>query len=163
MELNILGQTVEAVNKIPARKMAEAAEELAALELVLDEDLGVVYSNYMCDWYDDFIMVKYYTNADLSKYEDTEIYDFVDDLDQNDMAKLRELAGMQYSEVTDMEYRLVDNVKRVFESEHSLSGRIMKSFGFLLDGRDLTESLAEAQKINEQMLEHVGDITKAKT
>lgn len=163
MELNILGQTVEAVNKIPARKMAEAAEDLAALELVLDEDLGVAYSNYMRDWYDDFIMVKYYTNADLSKYEDTEIYDFVDDLDQNDMAKLRELAGMQYSEVTDMEYRLVDNVKRVFESEHSLSGRIMKSFGFLLDGRDLTESLAEAQKINEQMLEHVGDITKAKT
>ena len=163
MELNILGQTVEAVNKIPARKMAEAAEELAALELVLDEDLGVAYSNYMCDWYDDFIMVKYYTNADLSKYEDTEIYDFVDDLDQNDMAKLRELADVQYSEVTDMECRLVNNVKRVFESEHSLSGRIMKSFGFLLDGRDLTESLAEAQKINEQMLEHVGDITKAKT
>ena len=147
----------------PIRYIRQAAEELAALELVLDEDLGVAYSNYMCDWYDDFIMVKYYTNADLSKYEDTEIYDFVDDLDQNDMAKLRELADVQYSEVTDMECRLVNNVKRVFESEHSLSGRIMKSFGFLLDGRDLTESLAEAQKINEQMLEHVGDITKAKT
>lgn len=165
-QINMMGKTVTVKDRIPYRQKAEAAEELASLCVVFNEELGVAYDSYLHSEYTYFIMVKYYTDFDLSAYtEDGWIFDFMDNMEENrdGFTAIVEHTRKDFDKVEDLARTLGDTVKKLYKKEHSLEYRAMTSFGFLLDGKDLTETLAQARDVNEQMIDHLGAIAKSNT
>ena len=130
---------------------------------VFNDEAGVAYESYLTDAFECYIRVKYYTDADLSKYigEDW-IFDFMDDYQNGDASQLVEATDDDWDDVLHMAFKLHITACDTFASEHSLATKVLKSFAFLFDGRDLTETLAQAREVNEQMIDHLGEIAKAK-
>lgn len=165
-QISMMGKTVTVKDRIPYRQKAEAAEDLASLCVVFNEELGIAYDSYLHSEYTYFIMVKYYSDMDLSEYNgDGWIFDFMDALEQDaeGFDALREYARDDFDTVERLEWNLRNTVQELYNKEHSLEHRAMTSFGFLLDGKDLTETLAQARDVNEQMIDHLGAIAKANT
>ena len=166
MEKTLFGQNIEVKTRLPYKTKVEAAEELAAMLVVFNEEAGICYDNYLRNEYKIYIALKYYTNVDMGKYAGEDwIFDLMDDVekDKDNYNEVFDAITFDAETIFDLAWKLADNAKTVFEHQHSLSTRIMQSFSFLLDGRDLTETLAQAREINEQMIDHMGEIAKAKT
>lgn len=53
------------------------------------------------------------------------------------------------------------NARDAYAAKNSLTEAIHKSFGFLFDGKDITETLAETQAVSGQMLDVVDQLNKA--
>lgn len=146
------------VSRIPYAKKVNYAEELAMKAGVLDEEAGVCYWSYLYDAISAFIMMKAYTDADMAEYEDVEgLYRLMDE----DISAVEKIAMDDWGVVADLAGQMFENMKRVWNAEHSLGNKIMKSFAFLFDGRDLTETMAQARDVNEQMIDHLKKIGEA--
>ena len=48
---------------------------------------------------------------------------------------------------------LMEAAKTVHEKEHSLARKVDRAFGFLFTGEDLTEQIAQAEGINEKLVD----------
>lgn len=55
-----------------------------------------------------------------------------------------------------MHSEICDNLKIKYEKEHSVGTLLKKTFGFLLTGEDISESLAKSSEIVNKMVEMVG-------
>lgn len=161
--VSLLGQELTVKERIGYKAKADAAAELAEMMTIFNEDAGVAYESYLTDAFECYIRVKYYTDADLSKYTGKDwIFDFMDDYENSDATELCDATNDDWDKVLHMAFQLHITACDAYQSEHSLSNRVLKSFAFLFDGRDLTETLAQAREVNEQMIDHLGDIAKAK-
>lgn len=159
--LTVLGQEALVKDRIPYKEKMEAAEEYAARATVFDEELGWAYDSPLGDAIEKYIRLKYYTNIDMSKYDDYDgLCQMMDDIGEYPIEEFENATQKDWNILYELCWMLQSNAETAFEKEHSLAHRIKTSFGFLLDGKDLTQSLAEAREVNEQMIDHLGALAK---
>ena len=157
----VLGQEVLVTDRIPYKDKMEAAQEYAAKATVFDEELGWAYDSPLRNAIEHFIKLKYYTGLDMSQYEDYDgLCQMMDDIGEHPIKDVLEFIHDDWDELYDMAYDMQLNVERAYEKQHSLEHQIKTSFGFLFDGKDLTQTLAEAREVNEQMIDHLGALAK---
>lgn len=166
MERNlvVLGQETLVKDRIPYKEKMDAAEEFAALATVFNEELGIAYDSPLSDAVEKYILLKYYTGIDMSAYAEYDgLCQMMDDIGEYPIDDLGSVVQEDWRVLWDLCYQVRSSVEAAFEKEHSLAHRIQTSFGFLFEGKDLTQTLAEAREVNEQMIDHLGAIAQVKT
>ena len=165
MEAELLGRKVQIKKRLSYKEKVEWAKELVGKAGVFD-DSGVAYWGHLKEAVCLLITLKAYTDLDVSAYEseeglmnlmDEDSHYACDDIDdqrflfemKEDQKKIYALAEMMFA-----------NAAKVHEKQCSLENKIKESFGFLLEGRDLTEALSQAKEVNEQMIDHLGSIAQ---
>ena len=163
-QMVVLGQEVSVKDHISYQEKMDAAEEYVAMAAVFDEDRGLCYMSPYEDAVKKYMKLKIYAGLDISNYSGVEgLCKLMDDIDEMPIDEFEEFVDRDWTVLNGLAYTIYYNVECVFEKEHSLEHRVKTSFGFLLDGKDLTQTLAEAREVNEQMIDHLGAIAKVKT
>lgn len=155
--MKVLDQEVKVKNWIPYKDKVSAAEDIVAIATIMDENLGVMCWTYLFPAANMYVRLKYYTEYDVSKFDGEDwLNDVMDAVDKYDMSDFLEFVNEDFSNVTKIAYDMMATVKELFEKEHSLAHKAMQSFAFLFDGKDVTETLAEAREVSEQMIDVLG-------
>ena len=163
-QMVVLGQEVSVKNHVGYQQKMDAAEEYVAMSAVFDEEHGLCYMSPYEEAVKKYMKLKTYTGLDMSNYNGIDgLCRLMDDIDEVPIDEFEELVDDDWVIIYNLAYVIYCNVSDVFEKEHSLEHRVKTSFGFLLDGKDLTQTLAEAREVNEQMIDHLGAIAKTKT
>lgn len=133
--------------------------------MVFDEETGIAYEAYNAELIRTFLILKYYTDLELSKYDNPdgraaihdalashglwhEVMDIVDfDVDNVDMIALK----------------LGSSARRCFEEKHSLTHMLMKTFGTLLGNEDLTQTITKAETLNGKLIDMLAAVQKQPT
>lgn len=163
MELVLLGQKVKVRTELTYKEVNEWAQEYVARAAILHPS-GAVYWSHLDEAIENLIALKALTDMDTSSYETEDgLFEMMDkiyaDSEWSDFMLRTECARMR---IIDMGGSLFNNLRKVHEKENSLDYKIRESFGFLFTGEDLTETLAHGREVNEQMIDHLGAIMKAK-
>lgn len=122
------------------------------------------YDSFMQVVTEKALVVRYYTNVDTDGYTDEEVYDFV--MNNNLFDSIAEYICRDMEDVSIMCTDMRNAILMTTENEVSLSSAIRKSFGFLFDGKDVSETFAEATELKEQLLgvvetlKHAGEVQK---
>lgn len=160
----VLGQEVSVKNHVSYQQKMDAAEEYVAMSAVFDEEHGLCYMSPYEEAVKKYMKLKTYAGLDMSNYNGIDgLCKLMDDIDETPIDEFEEFVDDDWSVLRDLAYTIYYNVENVFEKEHSLEHRVKTSFGFLFDGKDLTQTLAEAREVNEQMIDHLGAIAQVKT
>lgn len=163
-QMCLFGKECNVKSRISYAEKLEAAERLASLKTVFDEERGIAYIGYMADAARMFIELSYYTDLDMTEYDSYDgmikLMDMVEQEDQ--IEQFEAFVVHDFCTLTSLADIIFCNAREIFEKEHSLGYRIEKSFGFLLDGQDVAQTLAQARDVNEQMIDHLGIIMNAK-
>lgn len=163
-EMKVLGQDVVVKNHVSYQQKMDAAEEYVAMSAVFDEEHGLCYMSPYEEAVKKYVKLKTYAGLDMSNYNGVDgLCRLMDDIDETPIDEFEEFVEDDWWALRDLGYTIYNNVSGVFEKEHSLEHRVKTSFGFLLDGKDLTQTLAEAREVNEQMIDHLGAIAQVKT
>ena len=149
------GTELEVVNHIPFDQKVEFAFAQTQMNLVVDEEEEVCYESYLADLNEAFLFAQYYTNIDTSDLDTEEgrkaVFDYLvnNDVYQN----MRNYAADDLAYTMGLYYSLSRSAKEVFQERHSLSYKFKKSFGSLLTGEDIAETLAKSAEITDKMTE----------
>lgn len=162
--MNLLGQKIQVKAELIYKEIIEYAQEYVSRAVVLHL-AGVAYWGHLRNEVFDLICLKALTNMDTSAYETEDGLMEMADRIREDNIRFEEFClhtREARRRIAEMAERMYENLKLVYEKENSLENKIKESFGFLLNGEDLTETLAHGRETNEQMIEHLGAIMKAK-
>lgn len=136
------GTVITARNHIPFTSKVEMAQAVAANVVMLHDD-SCTYESHLEEAIWSLNILKYYTDIDT---EEVTVADAEDFLVNNEIVyELIEFVGADLAVVEDMYSAMRDGVMITYEDDHSLSKAIKNSFGFLLNGEDVTETLAKAE------------------
>jgi hypothetical protein len=103
-----------------------------------------------------WLIVKYYTNLELPENPEDEDYEkLFDYLLYNELARplMEAVSGDYFGYVEGITHLLIEAAKTVHEKEHSLAHKVDRAFGFLFTGEDLTNQIAQAEGINEKLVD----------
>ena len=109
--------------------------------------------------------LKAYTNMDTSAYETEDgLMELMDATHEGREAwwSFCDAVFNDWMEIAELADVLYENLEKVHAKSCSLEQKIKESFGFLFTGEDITQSIAQAKDVNEQMIDHLGAIMKAK-
>lgn len=163
-KLTLLGQEVNCKDRAQYRDKLDAAEEYVAMASVFNEEVGVAYMTHLEKPVEVYYTLKLYTDADLSEYEGIDgLVTIMDKLEYEAYDELCEFAQKDLEVFRDMVFKLFYNACEIFEKTNSLEHNVKTSFKFLFDGKDITETMAQAREINEQMIDSLGAMAKQKT
>lgn len=144
------GTKVVYVKRIPYAEALACAHELVDMALVADEETGICYESSLYDVIFNYLLVKYYTNIDVSEIVDVDgfirLYDF---------CKAGGLSLYHWCEWGDMDSIYVfqrEAVTRLYEAQHSLGHRVKE----LLSGE-----IDAANEETRQLLEKLTDMRGA--
>lgn len=152
------GKTIEVKTEIPYEEKEQMAKEYVAYTTVLDEENYVVYESYQTELIELLLTCKYYTNIDTAEMQDEHswkmLYDY---LAANKMLEeLRRVVQEDFYRVIGIGSYISDSLKKTFEAKHSLSVRLLKTFGSILTDEDMAETLAKSEEVNSVMLDLIG-------
>lgn len=152
------GKSIEVKSAIPYEEKEQMAKEYVAYTTVLDEENYVVYESYQTELIELLLTCKYYTNIDTEEMQDEHswkiLYDY---LAANKMLEeLRRIVQNDFYRVLGIGSYISDSLKKTFEAKHSLSVRLLKTFGSILTEEDMAETLAKSEEVNSVMLDLIG-------
>lgn len=149
------GDKIIVRSRIPYAEKEQMAYEMAASTQVIDEEKGTCYRTYQQHLLDAFLIVKYYTNIDVSEMGEADFEKLFDYLVFNELydALFDAVEGDYLRFTYDIAYRLVSAAMESYEKEHSLAHKVNQTFGFLFTGEDLTDQLAAAEDINGKLVD----------
>ena len=152
------GKSIEVKSAIPYEEKEQMAKEYVAYTTVLDEENYVVYESYQTELIELLLTCKYYTNIDTEEMQDEHswkmLYDY---LAANKMLEeLRRIVQDDFYRVLGIGSYISDSLKKTFEAKHSLSVRLLKTFGSILTEEDMAETLAKSEEVNSVMLDLIG-------
>lgn len=156
--LKIGDTNVTVRDHIPLEQKAAFVDEYIQLVLDEDEDAGVMQMTSVVPLLEVFLMVKYYTNVDVEGVKLEDVYNWV--INNNSYTDLEDIIYHDIEQVRKMYGLLSRNAIEAYEREHSLGKAIQKSFGFMLNGEDITETLAKSREITDQMIDVVEQLHK---
>lgn len=156
--MNVLGQETRVRKYLTYKEKLDTASELVERATVCDREAGICYEGHLTSAMIRFMQVKAYTELDVTKYEGEDglcelmdaWHEYSEDMDAFEETIDRDWYGDYGVEALADQMR--SNITRLFETMHSLPYKIATSFAFLLNGNDLTDSLAKASGVNEQMI-----------
>lgn len=152
------GKSIEVKTEIPYEEKEQMAKEYVAYTTVLDEENYAVYESYQTELIELLLTCKYYTNIDTDEMQDERswkmLYDY---LAANKMLEeLRCVVQEDFYRVIGIGSYISDSLKKTFEAKHSLSERLLKTFGSILTDEDMAETLAKSEEVNSVMLDLIG-------
>lgn len=152
------GKSIEVKTEIPYEEKEQMAKEYVAYTTVLDEENYAVYESYQTELIELLLICKYYTNIDTEEMQDERgwkmLYDY---LAANKMLEeLRCIVQEDFYRVIGIGSYISDSLKKTFEAKHSLSVRLLKTFGSILTDEDMAETLAKSEEVNSVMLDLIG-------
>lgn len=158
-EVSVGGETLHVKHRIPLEQKMQFASELAQMITVEDEEAGILTHSSLEDVCELYLIVKYYTDVDLDDVSVEQLYDWI--IGHDAYVQIKDIVWHDLSYVQSMACTLFDNASLAYEKEHSLTHAIKTSFGFLFDGRDITEVLTESRGVGDQMLDVVERLNEA--
>lgn len=163
-QMTILGREVTVKDWIPYKEKLEWAEEFVGRAAIFDEDNGVLKWSHLKAAIAKYIFLRAYTNLDMTDYDGIDgLCQLMDENDRCEFAEIEKFIDVNdRMTIVDLAEKLYESVKISYEKSMSLEQKIKTSLGFLLDGKDLTETMAEARDVNEQMIDHLGAIMRQK-
>lgn len=153
---NIGGASVTVIDHIPVSDKIAFSEEYAALSTVGNEDSKILLQNSAIRVIEVFLMVKYYTNVDVSDADPYDVYDWV--INNNAFSVIENYISADFYETKMIADGLLKNILDLYKRDNSLELAAMKSFGSVLNGEDITETVAGGQVLNEELLGLLGKI-----
>lgn len=159
-DVSVGGETIHVRKHIPLEEKMMLASDMVQMTAMPDEELGIVTTSSLEEVCKLYLILKYYTDVDLEGVEAKRVFDWIIGYDGAER-EIEHIVALDYYYVEDMVYTLRDNIKAKHEARHGLAHAVKTTFGFLFDGRDITETLAESREISETMLDTVGRLNEA--
>lgn len=161
-KIHIAGIDVTVKHHIPIEEKNQMARDLIDATTFIDDEMKIVQKSYMEDVSALYLIIMYYTNIDLIDVVPTMLYDWMtyhpDIWDQ-----IRHIVNEDYKIVYRMYCVLKHGITQRYDKENSLSTAVMKTFGFMLNGEDITETLAKSSEISDKMIDVVGQLQELKS
>ena len=157
-KMNLCGREIHFRRALPRKEKTWMALDLAEASLVFDEDLGVVYEGYTYELALVICMMRYYSDLDMSAYEDEDgWYALYDILESNALLdNLFDMLCCDLDSVREIYEKIKAAAARTFERKHSLGYRAGKAFGSILTDEDIATTLAKAEGVNSTMIDLLG-------
>ena len=116
------------------------------------------YDSYMQVVTEKAMIVRYYTNVDTDDYSDEELYDFV--VNNDLFPHIADFIQDDMEDITMICSNMRDAIMQTTGYESSMTNALKTSFGFLFDGKDVTETLSESEALKDQLFEAIGALKK---
>lgn len=148
------GQTLTVKKHIPYDEKEAFAYEYALYKNVEDTQNEIMYDNYQMHLIRVVLVAKYYTNIDISQMVDEAdwrvLYDWM--TFNSILSTIDEAIMDDYIYVEQMAQSILKSMRNIYVRDHSLQRNIMKSFGFLFSGQDLTQLISKSSAVNNDMV-----------
>jgi len=141
------GTKVTVRDHIPYESKNDMARELIERTLVVHDD-SCVYTSNEYEKYKIYLVVKYYTDIDTEEADVDDVVNYM--INTNVIERVLEFVDKDLEYVTDMFWDLFNALNTVYTDDNSLAKAVRKSFGFLFNGEDITETLARAEDIKDK-------------
>lgn len=149
------GTQVKVRDYLPYAEREDAAAEYAArITIVADEENGIVYNSYREEIELEYVIVKYYTNIDVSGATAEEVYDYSNRSGLYE--RIDEIAGEDTIKTSDIGYRMSIAAGDVVRERGSLAYLVKNRLGYLIDPDKTAEMFARAEGLNEKMIDILG-------
>ena len=130
--------------------------------LVFDEEAGIAYEAYNAELIRAFLILRYYTELELTEYDNPEgrsaVYDAL--ASHGLWREIMDIVDMDMDDVDVIAFKLGSSARRSFEEKHSLSRMIMKTFASLLGSEDLAQTVAKAEVLNGKLIDMLAAVQK---
>ena len=147
------GTEITVRTRIPYEDKIAMATELAEQTIMIHDD-SALYISHEEKAIKILMALKYYTSVNTDGVTPGEAFDFVYN---NEMEpQLYKVISHDYNAVIDIYHRLFGGVDESFKDDRSIQKAIRRSFGFLFNGEDVTESLAKAEAMKDVMYNAIG-------
>ena len=148
------GDTTVMVKKhIPMAEKLQMAQDWVETGVVINQKNGLLQQGHLWHEIEIYLAVKYYTNIDT---EDATVEQVIDWASSSGISKkIGEIIEDDEGDVYLMSGYLFANIQREYERGHSLERAVMDTFGSILNGEDITETMANAYGMKEEMLDIV--------
>lgn len=149
-QIDICGTAIKVKARLSSEERIGFATEYAAHMTIIDDEAEIAYRATGENETVHYLMFKYYTNMDVSEYED-------------DRGAFYDMTYMYYGSIRDIiedvwlvqemcdEY--IGMVLDVYNREHSIGHKIMKSLAGVITGDDIMKGLSESKIVNEEMID----------
>lgn len=143
------GTTVRVRTHISYSDKEQMAREIAESVLIVHDD-SCMYESDAYDAVEKYMIAKYYTDIDT---DEAAIFDVADFMVNNEIiGNVAAVIWSDFENVLDIYERIKDATIKTYEDDKSLAKAIRTSFGFLLNGEDITESIAKAENTNNTLI-----------
>lgn len=156
VELEIAGTKIQVRGFLTCdEKIRIASDILANIITVSDESelVSRLSSDFVVNFY---YKVKYYTNLDVEDFTAAEVYDFF--VSNNKYYDFLDIVADDARFVDRIVEEMYRKIKERSDYEKSVGYNVMKTFGSILNGEDITETLAKSQEVGEEMIRLVGEL-----
>jgi len=124
-----------------SEKEAMARDMVEQIAMIHDDSCVYVGSN--SDKYELYVIAKYYTDIDTEDVEPDDIANFL--INDGFADQLNSTIEADYKYVRELYWYLYDGFKASYDDDRSLTKAIRRSFSFMFNGEDITETLAQAE------------------
>lgn len=121
----------------------EAAARDMVEQIAMIHDDSCVYVGSNSDKYELYVIAKYYTDIDTEGIEPEDIANFI--INDGFADQLNSTIEADYKYVRELYWYLYDGFKASYDDDRSLTKAIRRSFSFLFNGEDITETMAQAE------------------
>lgn len=161
-----LGDGLYGIRPVISREEKEdLALEMVSGGVVFEEKLGICFDAVNADVAHFFLRLKHYTDIDLEPHNSDEgqylLYNACKACDA--YTKVLDVTRDDWDEVMDIYYALHAVLTQSFEREHSLAYRLSSILGGFLTTEEMDRTLAEAQDINNVLVDALGALREQET
>lgn len=162
------GVVIHVVDHIPYDSKEAFAMEYAMYRNIQDDENQIMYDNYKYVVIKSLLLAKYYTDIDISNMDNEEAWNALFDffVMSNVYEKILEITKDDMKYVEDISNNILSSVRQSYRRSNSLDYKIMRTYGFLFSGQDLTQAIAKASDVNNEMVSMIGaekEVAKQKT
>lgn len=153
------GTRVTVKKHIPYDEKEAMAMELLLYTNATDDDAMVMYDSYKKVLLETVLIVKYYTDIDLTDFgEEDDWRVLMDWLVMNEIYnELMDRTAEDRQMVTEINRLMTNATRTSYASEHSLGVKVQKLLGDdVLENEDVFTSMAKSEEVNNVMLQLVG-------
>ena len=144
------GTEVVVRDHIPYKDKEVMARELLEQTVVIHDD-SCIYtgSNYAKNKI--YLVAKYYTDIDTDDMNPDDVADYM--INNNIISAVMDYVTADLEYVIDMFGDLYSALDIVYADDNSLAKSVRKSFGSVLNGENITETLSKAEAVNDKTFE----------
>lgn len=127
---------------------------MAAGALIFDEERGRVAESYNRDLLWTMLMMRYYTDLDMTAYDTPDgryaLYDILQS--HGALEKIMEWTEKDLWRAEEIYHRISYSATRNFEQKHSLEHKLTALMGELLDGERFAQTMEKAEALTKQVM-----------
>ena len=158
-EIEAGGVKITLRDHIPLAQKVEMANEIVNAATMIDDETFNICKNHLWDIMKIYLAVKYYTDVDTEGTAPTAVCDWAFNTGAWD-----KVWGFAYDDVLaveDIADRVYGYVESSYKKEHGLDTAVLKTFGSILSGEDILDTIDKSREVSEEMLDVAEQLGKA--